>query len=415
MLKDKIDKDLLEILKKELKRQQNTISLIASENLVSEAVLKIAQSTLTNKYAEGYPDYRYYEGCQYADEVENLAIEKLKTLFEAEYVNVQPHSGSQANAAAYLAFLKPNDKVLALGLSDGGHLSHGFNINFSGITYHFTHYHVDPSTYRLNYEEIRKLALQIKPKLILTGYSAYPRVIDFAKFREICDEVGAYLMVDMAHIAGLIAAKVHPSPVPYADVITSTTHKTLKGPRSGIILAKKEHAKKLNSAVFPGIQGGPLVHIIAAKAQAFIEALSSDFVDYQKQVLANCQTFCDQFLKKGYHLLTGGSDNHLLLIDALKSVNLTGKEAANRLNRVGIIVNKNFLPYDTLKATVTSGVRIGTPWITSRGFKEKEVTLLVDWIDQIWRSNDWEKLIPTFSLKVKNLLNDFPIYKDLEF
>lgn len=367
-----MNKIISKILLLEKKRQSENIELIASENYVNENILKLAGSLFTNKYAEGYPNFRYYDGCEYVDQIENLAIDKLKELFNAEAANVQPHSGSQANAAAYLALLNPGDKVLAMSLTSGGHLTHGFHLNFSGKIYNFHHYNVNQKTSLINYDEIEKLAQKIKPKLIVAGASAYPRKINFKKFAQIAKKINAYLMVDMAHIAGLVAAKLHQNPVKYADVVTSTTHKTLRGPRGGIILCKKELLKKINSAVFPGTQGGPLMHIIAAKAQCFIDALNPNFNQYQKQIILNCQALVNFFKKHNIKMITNGSDNHLLLVDVKTSYNLTGKQAADILTKINITCNKNTIPFDSEKPFITSGIRIGTPAMTSRGFREQE-------------------------------------------
>ncbi len=368
-----VDPELFEIIQLEENRQENNIELIASENFVSNAVLEAQGSILTNKYAEGYPGHRYYGGCEYIDMAENLAIERVKKLFGAKFANVQPHSGSQANAAAYQALLQTGDTVLGMDLSAGGHLTHGSKVNFSGKNYHFVSYGVDKETEMIDYENVRQQALKFQPKLIVAGASAYSRFIDFKKFKEIADEVGAYLMVDMAHIAGLVATGLHPSPIPYADVVTSTTHKTLRGPRGGLILTKDESiAKKINSAIFPGTQGGPLEHIIAAKAVAFKEDLEPSFKEYSAQILKNIKAMEQVFANTPEaRLVAGGSDNHLLLID-VTGFGLTGKKAEETLDKVGITVNKNAIPFETQKPTITSGIRVGTAAITTRGFKEKE-------------------------------------------
>ncbi len=365
------DPELYEALMAESKRQQESLELIASENIVSEAVLEAQGSVLTNKYAEGYPNKRYYGGCEAVDVAEQLAIDRLKQLFGAEHANVQPHSGASANTAVYFALLEPGDKILGLALDQGGHLTHGMHLNVSGKWLEAHFYHVDRETQRLDYEEMRRVAHEVKPRMIVGGASAYPRFIDWAKMREIADEVGAYLFVDMAHIAGLVAAGLHPSPVPYADVVTSTTHKTLRGPRGGIILCKEEHAKKINSAVFPGIQGGPLMHVIAAKAVAFGEALKPEFKHYAEQVIKNCKAMEEVFRQRGVKMVTGGSDNHLLLLD-LSETGVTGKTLQERLDLVGLTANKNTIPYDEAKPFVTSGLRVGTPALTSRGLVEKD-------------------------------------------
>ncbi|MBP5774949.1 MAG: serine hydroxymethyltransferase, partial [Clostridiales bacterium] len=354
------DPEVYSAIMQEIGRQRDKIELIASENTVSEAVLEAAGSPLTNKYAEGYPGKRYYGGCEYVDIVEQLAIDRAKQLFGAEHVNVQPHSGAQANTAVYFAVLEPGDKILGLDLSHGGHLTHGMKLNVSGRTYESEFYQVDPETQMLNYETIRQRALEVKPKIIVAGASAYPRIIDFKKFREIADEVGAYLFVDMAHIAGLVAAGLHPNPVPYADFVTTTTHKTLRGPRGGIIMCKEEYAKKINSAVFPGQQGGPLMHIIAAKAVAFKEALSPEFRQYAAQIISNAKAMSEVLLSRGVNLVSGGTDNHLMLID-LRGTGVTGKDLQERLDDCNITANKNTIPFDPEKPMVTSGVRIGTP------------------------------------------------------
>ena len=368
-----MDPKIIEILEKEEKRQQENIELIASENYASDFVRLLQGSVFTNKYAEGYPGKRYYGGCEYIDEMENLAISYVCQLFNVKYANVQPHSGSSANMAVYRALLKKGDKVLGLDLSHGGHLTHGHKMSFSGQDYEIVSYDVDPVTEMLNYDEIRALALKEKPKMIIAGASAYSRIIDFKKFREIADEVGAYLFVDMAHIAGLVAAGLHPNPCLYADVVTSTTHKTLRGPRGGIILTNNEEiAKKINKTVFPGIQGGPLEHVIAAKAQCFYEALQPEFIDYQKQVLKNMQALIEVLKEANFKMISNGSDNHLILVDVKSSCGLTGKEAEELLDKIHITVNKNTIPNETESPMITSGIRIGTPAMTTRGFKEKE-------------------------------------------
>lgn len=374
-----LDQELWGAIEQEKNRQEQNIELIASENFVSKAVREAQGSILTNKYAEGYPGKRYYGGCEYIDIVENLAIDRVKELFGAEYANVQPHSGSQANMAAFNAFIEPGDTVLGMDLTHGGHLTHGSAVNFSGRTYNFIAYGVDPETEMIDYEKVREIALEGQPKLIIAGASAYSRGIDFAKFKAIADEVGAIFMVDMAHIAGLVAAGVHQNPVPYADVVTSTTHKTLRGPRGGLILAKEKYAKALNSAIFPGIQGGPLEHVIAGKAIAFKEAMTPEFKEYSKQVIKNAQAMQSVFNESVGHLISEGTDNHLLLLD-VTNFGLNGKEAEAILDSVGITVNKNTIPFETLSPFKTSGIRIGTPAITTRGFQEedaKEVAELI--------------------------------------
>lgn len=366
------DKAVLDGILAEKKRQQDNIELIASENFVSEAVMEAQGSVLTNKYAEGYPGKRYYGGCEHVDVVENIARDRVKEIFGAEYANVQPHSGAQANMAVYHTILQPGDTVLGMNLSHGGHLTHGSPVNFSGVLYNFVEYGVTEDTHVIDYEDVRQKALANKPKLIVAGASAYPREIDFAKFREIADEVGAYFMVDMAHIAGLVAAGEHPSPVPHADFVTSTTHKTLRGPRGGLILAGAKWEKELNKSVFPGIQGGPLMHVIAAKAVAFGETLQPEFKDYAKQIKANAKALAETLMAEGVDIVSGGTDNHLLLLN-VKSLGLTGKVAEHALDEVGITTNKNTIPYDTESPFVTSGIRIGTPAVTSRGFKEEDM------------------------------------------
>ena len=405
------DPEVYSAIMQEIGRQRDKIELIASENTVSEAVLEAAGSPLTNKYAEGYPGKRYYGGCEYVDIVEQLAIDRAKQLFGAEHVNVQPHSGAQANTAVYFAVLEPGDKILGLDLSHGGHLTHGMKLNVSGRTYESEFYQVDPETQTLNYETIRQRALEVKPKIIVAGASAYPRIIDFKKFREIADEVGAYLFVDMAHIAGLVAAGLHPNPVPYADFVTTTTHKTLRGPRGGIIMCKEEYAKKINSAVFPGQQGGPLMHIIAAKAVAFKEALSPEFRQYAAQIIANAQAMSQVLLSRGVNLVSGGTDNHLMLID-LRGTGVTGKDLQERLDDCNITANKNTIPFDPEKPMVTSGVRIGTPAVTARGFKEEDCKIVADCIaDCIF---DYENKKSDVIARVKALTDKYPIYPDIK-
>lgn len=387
-----IDPELYGWIKKEEARQHDKIELIASENFVSPAVMEAAGSCLTNKYAEGYPGKRYYGGCEFVDEVEKLAIERAKQLFGADHANVQPHSGSQANQGVYFAVVPMGGTVLGMNLSHGGHLTHGSPVNQSGTYYNFIHYGVSKETETIDYDQVRALAHEHKPKLIVAGASAYPRVIDFAKFREICDEVGAYFMVDMAHIAGLVAAGLHPNPVEYADFVTTTTHKTLRGIRGGMILCKEEHAKAIDRAIFPGLQGGPLMHIIAAKAVAFKEALTDEFNEYQKQILKNAAVLAQTLMEKGFRLVSGGTDNHLMLLD-LTNMGVTGKEAEHLLDEVGITVNKNTIPFETQSPFVTSGIRIGTPAVTTRGFREaemREVGTLI--FDAIQNRNNPEEL-----------------------
>ncbi len=385
------DKVLFDSITKETIRQDQHIELIASENFVSDDVLEAQGSILTNKYAEGYPGKRYYGGCEFVDEIETLAIERLKTLFGAKYVNVQPHSGSQANAAVYHALIKPGDKILGMSLSAGGHLTHGFNLSFSGRFYEAHAYGVSETDERIDYDAVERLVEEIKPKLIIAGASAYPRIIDFKRFREIADKVGAYLFVDMAHIAGLVAAGLHPSPIEFADAVTSTTHKTLRGPRGGIILTNNEEiAKKIDRAVFPGEQGGPLMHVIAAKATAFREALEPSFKSYQEQVIKNAKTMADTFTELGYRVISGGTDNHLVLIDIKSKLGITGKKAEETLYKVNITINKNSIPFDKEKPMLTSGIRLGAPAMTTKGFKEKEFRQIVLWIHEVLTNIDDE-------------------------
>ena len=407
-----IDPDVFQAIQGELARQQNNLELIASENIVSEAVLEAQGSVMTNKYAEGYPGARWYGGCEYADIVESLAIERAKKLFGAEHVNVQPHSGSQANMAVYLAALSYGDTILAMDLACGGHLTHGMKINFSGMSYKVVSYKVNPKTEMLDYDEIEALAKEHKPKLILAGASAYSRIIDFKKFREICDKAGAIFFVDMAHIAGLVAAGLHPNPVPYAEFVTTTTHKTLRGPRAGMILCKKDFAKKIDSRIFPGIQGGPLMHVIAGKAVALKEALTDGFKEYQKQIVQNAQSFAAQMARLGYRIVTGGTDNHLFMVD-LRPKNVTGKETAGILDKVRITVNKNLIPFDPQPPLITSGVRIGTPAVTTRGMKEKEMQKIAQFIDRAILNRDKEIELNKIREEVEELTKAFPIYGDL--
>ena len=405
---EKFDGEVFAACGRELSRQQHNIELIASENIVSEAVLLAAGTVLTNKYAEGYPGKRYYGGCVYVDEVEEIARERAKKLFGAEHANVQPHSGANANLAVFFALLNPGDTVLSMNLAHGGHLSHGSPVNISGKYFNIVPYGVSDESETIDYEAVRALALEHKPKLILAGASAYPRVIDFAKFREIAYEVGAYLMVDMAHIAGLVAAGVHPSPVPYADVVTTTTHKTLRGPRGGMILCREEYAKAIDKAVFPGTQGGPLMHIIAAKAVALGEALSDEFKAYGEQVVKNAAALAKALKAKGLNLVSGGTDNHLMLLD-LRGLELTGKELEHRLDEVHITANKNTVPNEPRSPFITSGVRIGTPAVTSRGFKEAEMELIAGWIADV--VNDFENSKERITKEVIALCEKFPIYQ----
>jgi glycine hydroxymethyltransferase len=378
----KVDPEIHQKMMQEIERQNTHIELIASENFTSKAVMEAQGSPLTNKYAEGYPGKRYYGGCEFVDEVENIARERMKELFNAEYANVQPHSGSQANMAVYFSVLEPGDSVLGMNLSHGGHLTHGSPVNFSGKLYKFYSYGVDKETGIIDYDELLKTAREIKPKLIVSGASAYPRIIDFKKIRDICDETGCYMMVDMAHIAGLVAAGLHPSPVPYADFVTTTTHKTLRGPRGGAILCKAGYGKIIDKSIFPGIQGGPLMHIIAAKAICFKEAMGENFKVYQSQVIKNAKALADGLMKKGFKLISNGTDNHLMLID-LRNKNITGKDAEKLLGEVHITVNKNTIPYDPESPFVTSGLRIGTPAVTTRGFMESDMEEIADIIDGV--------------------------------
>ena len=403
------DNEVFSACNAELNRQQANIELIASENIVSKAVLLAAGGVLTNKYAEGYPAKRYYGGCQCVDVVEDIARERAKKLFGAEHANVQPHSGANANLAVFFALLNPGDTVMGMNLQQGGHLLHGSPVNISGKYFNIVPYGVDDKTEQIDYENVRKIALECKPKMIIAGASAYSRIIDFKKFREIADEVGAYLMVDMAHIAGLVAAGLHPSPVPYADVVTTTTHKTLRGPRGGMILCREELAKQIDKAVFPGTQGGPLMHIIAAKAVALGEALTDDFKAYQKQIVLNATTLADALKANGIQLVSDGTDNHLMLLK-LTNFDITGKELERRLDEVHITANKNTIPNDPNSPFVTSGLRIGTPAVTTRGFKEKEMLLIADWIKDI--ITDFEGNRERITAEVQNLCAQFPIYND---
>lgn len=404
------DKIIKEAILNEKKRQTENLELIASENFVSLDVLEAQGSVFTHKYAEGYPNKRYYGGCEFADVVETEAIERAKKLFHVKYANVQPHSGSQANMAAIRSLIKPGDKILGMSLDSGGHLTHGYRLSFSGQDYIGATYSVNKVTEMIDYDEVLEVAKKEKPQLIIAGYSAYPRVVDFKKFREIADEVGAYLLVDMAHIAGLIAAGVHPSPAKYAHAITSTTHKTLRGPRGGIILTNDpEIAKKIDRNVFPGIQGGPLMHIIAAKAVSFKEAMSDSFVKYQKQVLANSKLLADELNKRGYRIVSGGTDNHLFLVDVYTSANITGRDAEDLLGEVNITVNKNTIPFDTQPPAVGSGIRIGTSAMTTRGLKEKEMVIVAELIDLAIKNIDNKKELNRIKERVIQLVVDFPI------
>ncbi|MEF9425621.1 MAG: serine hydroxymethyltransferase [Candidatus Mariimomonas ferrooxydans] len=409
----KVDTEIYKAVTKEIDRERNKIVLIASENYASRAVLETQGSIFTNKYAEGYPGKRYYGGCEYADEVELLAIKRAKELFGVEHVNVQPHSGTQANMAVYFSFLKPGDKILCMNLSHGGHLSHGVSVNFSGIFYQAFFHGVDKSSGFIDYEKVRNLAKKHKPRMILAGASAYSRTIDFKIFSDIAKEVNAYLFADIAHIAGLIVARLHPSPVPYADFITATTHKTLKGPRGGMIMCKSEYASAIDKMVFPGIQGGPLVHVIAAKAVAFKEALSREFNGYQIQIVKNAKELADALISKGFKIISDGTDTHLMLID-LTDKSITGKEAEDVLDLAGITVNKNTIPYDDKPAAVTSGIRIGTPIVTSRKMKEPEMVVIADLISQVINKPGESATIDRVREKIKRLCKKFPVYTDME-
>lgn len=403
------DPDIYSAIQKEIGRERGNILLIASENYASQAVLEAQGSIFTNKYAEGYPNKRYYGGCEYADIVESLAIERAKELFGAEHINVQPHSGSQANMAVYFAFLKPGDTILGMNLSHGGHLSHGAKVNFSGILYKNVPYGINKETGYIDYEEVRRLAIENKPKMILVGASAYSRTLDFKVFSEISKEVGAYLMADIAHIAGLIVAGFHPSPVPYADFVTTTTHKTLRGPRGGMVMCRSQYAKAIDKMIFPGIQGGPLVHVIAAKAVAFKEALSKEFNDYQQRVINNAKKLAEELIKRGFRIISGGTDNHLMLVD-LTTKGITGKEAEEALDKAGITVNKNAIPYDERPPAVTSGMRLGTPSVTTRGMGEAEMAEVADIIDEVLKNHASDEKLRGLKQRAENICKRFPIY-----
>ncbi|HDE3914760.1 TPA: serine hydroxymethyltransferase [Staphylococcus aureus] len=407
----KQDKVIAEAIEREFQRQNSNIELIASENFVSEAVMEAQGSVLTNKYAEGYPGRRYYGGCEFVDVTESIAIDRAKALFGAEHVNVQPHSGSQANMAVYLVALEMGDTVLGMNLSHGGHLTHGAPVNFSGKFYNFVEYGVDKDTERINYDEVRKLALEHKPKLIVAGASAYSRIIDFKKFKEIADEVNAKLMVDMAHIAGLVAAGLHPNPVEYADFVTTTTHKTLRGPRGGMILCKEEYKKDIDKTIFPGIQGGPLEHVIAAKAVAFGEALENNFKTYQQQVVKNAKVLAEALINEGFRIVSGGTDNHLVAVDVKGSIGLTGKEAEETLDSVGITCNKNTIPFDQKKPFVTSGIRLGTPAATTRGFDEKAFEEVAKIISLALKNSKDEEKLQQAKERVAKLTAEYPLYQ----
>ncbi len=404
-----VDPKIASLIKSEERRQKESLELIPSENFVSPAILEAQGSILTNKYAEGYPGKKYYGGCQYVEKIEKIAIERACALFKAEHANVQPHSGTQANMAVYFAFLKPGDKIMTMSLSHGGHLSHGSPVNFSGIFYNVVHYGVDKETETLNYEEIYNLADKEKPQLILAGASAYPRTIDFEKFKEIADAVGAYFMADIAHIAGLIAGGVHPTPIPYADFVTSTTHKTLRGPRGAFILCKKEYGPAIDKMVFPGIQGGPLVHTIAGKAICFLEASKPTFKDYAQKIVDNAKVLAESLKEKGFRLVSGGTDNHLILVD-LRNFSITGKEAEKLLESVGITVNKNMIPYDPRSPFITSGIRLGTPALTTRGMGKEEMREIAGLIYETIKERDNEAKLSSIRERVSEICARFPIY-----
>lgn len=402
----KTDPEVYKYIQCEINRQQTCIELIASENFTSKAVMEAQGSELTNKYAEGYPAKRYYGGCHFVDEIENIARDRIKQIFGAEYANVQPHSGSQANMAVYNALLNPGDKVMGMDLSHGGHLTHGSPVNFSGKLYEFHSYGVDKDNGLINYEELREKAKNIRPKLIVAGASAYPRIINFKAIKEICDEVHAYMMVDMAHIAGLVAAGLHPNPVPFADFVTTTTHKTLRGPRGGAILCKEKYGKSIDKSIFPGIQGGPLMHIIAAKAVCFKEAMQHDFRVYQENVVLNAKTLADEFIKHNFKLVSSGTDNHLILVD-LRNKDITGKDAEALLDSIGITVNKNTIPYDPLSPFITSGIRIGSPAVTTRGFGSRDMVEIVDIIDSVIKNREGE--LSSYRDRVQKLCDAHPL------
>ena len=407
-----VDPEIQKAIDQELSRQREKLEMIASENIVSTAVMQAQGSILTNKYAEGYPGKRYYGGCEYVDIVEQLAIDRAKKLFGAEYANVQPHSGAQANTAVYFALLQPGDTILGMNLTDGGHLTHGSPVNISGKYFKIIPYGVDKETERIDYDELERLAKEHQPKLIVGGASAYSRVIDFERMAQIAKSVGAYLMIDMAHIAGLVAAGLHPSPVPYADVVTTTTHKTLRGPRGGLILCRDaEFGKQFNKAIFPGIQGGPLMHVVAAKAVAFKEALSDEFKVYQQQVLDNAKALADELVKKGFRIVSGGTDNHLMLVD-LRSKNITGKEAQFLLDEIGITANRNTIPFEPLSPFVTSGIRLGTPALTTRGLKEDDIREVADIIADVIENREDGAVIETAKAKVQAICKKFPLYEE---
>ncbi|MEO0235767.1 MAG: serine hydroxymethyltransferase [candidate division WOR-3 bacterium] len=407
----RVDPEIFEAIFNELQRQRNGLELIASENFTSDAVMEAMGNVMTNKYAEGYPGARYYGGCEFVDVAERLAIERAKALFGAEHVNVQPHSGVQANMGVYFAVLQPGDTILSMALSHGGHLSHGHKVSFSGKLYNVVHYTVHPETERIDFDLVRQLAREHKPKIILAGYSAYPRIIEWEKFREIADEVGAYFMADIAHIAGLVAAGLHPSPIQYAHFVTTTTHKTLRGPRGGMIMCKAEFAKEIDKAVFPGAQGGPLMHVIAAKAVALKEAMTEEFRKYQEQIVKNAKTLAETLVSEGLRLVTGGTDNHLMLVD-LRPFKITGNIAEKALERAGITVNKNTIPFDPEKPTVTSGIRVGTPAVTTRGMKEPEMVKIGKLISKVLKNPEDENVIASVRGEVQELCDSFPLYDE---
>jgi len=404
-----IDPQIAKAIEAEVERQKNNLVMIASENCTSQVVMNIQGSVLTNKYAEGYPGARYYAGCKNVDIVENLAIERAKKLFKAEFANVQPHSGSQANMAVYFSFLNPGDTILGMDLAHGGHLSHGSSINFSGKFYKAVFYGVDPQTHRIDFDQIRSLARSFQPKLIIAGASSYPRIIDFRLFKQIADDIGAYFMADIAHVAGLIAGGQHPSPFPFADFVTSTTHKTLRGPRGGLILAKKKYAKQIDAQIFPGIQGGPFMHVIAAKAVAFKQAMTPEFADYQRQIVNNAKVLAEELLAYGLELISGGTDNHIVLINLNKN-DLTGIDGENALEHAGIVVNKNSVPFDKKGPSVTSGIRLGTPALTTRGMKEREMKTIAKWITRVLERPYDTKVLNDVRSMVHSLCRQFPLY-----
>ena len=403
------DPEIFQVIEQEIKRQRETLELIASENAASRAVLEAQGSVLTNKYAEGYPDKRYYGGCEFVDIAESLAMERAKKLFNAEFANVQPHSGAQANTAVYFALLKPGDTILSMNLAHGGHLTHGSAVNISGKYFNFVFYGVEEETGRIDYNKVRAAALEHKPKLIVAGASSYPRAIDFAEFGDIAKTVGAYMMVDMAHIAGLVATGLHMSPVPYSDVVTTTTHKTLRGPRGGLLLCREEHGALMNKAIFPGTQGGPLMHVIAAKAVAFKEAMSPDFKTYQEQVIKNAAVLASALLERGFNVVSGGTDNHLILVD-LRGKNITGKDAQELLDKVGVTVNKNPIPFDPLPPNTSSGIRIGTPAVTTRGLQTEDMVYIAEIIDYAVTNRSDDNKLAQARARIGELCNKYPLY-----